>query len=227
MHGYNFHGKTDKSVNIFMSEFDKLVDEILVDEGLKSTLAATALAASTMFGVPTNTDASQVRPSNQTKTQQLDVKPSMNRAKGYDMRNRKNLPRGIRNNNPGNIERSKDKWNGSVTNPSENRFVTFETTEMGIRALGIILRNYQKKYGINTIEGIIMRWAPPKENNTAAYIKLVSQLTGLKPKQKINLNDIDTLYLITKAIIIKENSQKNLPPFKVILDGLEMALKAN
>ncbi|EDG3210247.1 hypothetical protein B6O47_21255 [Salmonella enterica] len=33
----------------------------------------------------------------------------------------------------------------------------------------VILRNYQRKHGLNTISGIINRWAPTNENNTQAY----------------------------------------------------------
>jgi hypothetical protein len=205
--------------------FDRMVEEML-QEGWKTSLASAALGATTLFGQPAQSATDQIRPDNPTQSQQLDVKSSVNRVKGRDMRGRSDLPRGIRNNNPGNIEHSKDKWNGKAKEQTDERFVTFETTEMGIRALGIILRNYQKKYGINTIEGIVSRWAPPKENDTPAYIRLVSKITGLDPKQKINLNDVDTLYVISRAIMIKENSQRNLPPTDVILAGLEMSMKA-
>lgn len=62
-------------------------------------------------------------------------------------------PRGIRNNNPGNI-RWGDDWKGLV--PKDQRtdksFCQFTTPEYGIRAMIIILRNYQRKYGLDTVK---------------------------------------------------------------------------
>ena len=44
------------------------------------------------------------------------------------------LPRGIRNNNPLNIRRSKDKWKGMRAVQSDAQFVQFESLEWGWRA---------------------------------------------------------------------------------------------
>jgi hypothetical protein len=44
------------------------------------------------------------------------------------------LPRGIRNNNPLNIRRSKDKWKGMRAVHSDAQFVQFESLEWGWRA---------------------------------------------------------------------------------------------
>ncbi|WP_367672819.1 structural protein, partial [Serratia symbiotica] len=91
-------------------------------------------------------------------------------------------PRGIRNNNPGNI-RWGDDWKGLLPDKqrTDKSFCQFSTPEYGIRAMIIILRNYQKKHGINTISGIIHRWAPTSENDTQAYIDSVSQEVGVAP----------------------------------------------
>ena len=108
-------------------------------------------------------------------------------------------PRGIRNNNPLNIRRSKDKWQGQV-NPSGNgnvngngnnsspkgdaEFVQFYSMEYGWRAAFVILcRTYSGKYGLKTIRDIVSRWAPAKENNTEAYIRHVSDYTGISPNK--------------------------------------------
>ncbi|MBQ9523914.1 MAG: hypothetical protein IJR69_02175 [Bacteroidaceae bacterium] len=108
-------------------------------------------------------------------------------------------PRGIRNNNPLNIRRSKDKWQGQI-NPSGNgnvngngnnsspkgdaEFVQFYSMEYGWRAAFVILcRTYYGKYGLKTIRDIVSRWAPAKENNTEAYIRHVSDYTGISPNK--------------------------------------------
>ncbi len=61
-------------------------------------------------------------------------------------------------------------------------FVQFYTMEYGWRAAFVILcRTYFGKYGLKTIRDIVSRWAPAKENNTEAYIRHVSDYTGIAP----------------------------------------------
>ena len=81
------------------------------------------------------------------------------------------IPRGIRNNNPLNIRRSKDQWQGMKKTQSDSSFCQFETFEDGWRAAFVLLtRTYYQKMGLGTIRAIVERWAPPNENNTAAYV---------------------------------------------------------
>lgn len=121
-------------------------------------------------------------------------------------------PRGIRNNNPGNIVAG-DKWLGRTG--TDGRFVKFKSAEYGLRAIGRVINTYHKKYGINTVKGIITRWAPPSENNTALYINYVCKHTGLTPNQSLNIFDKSgklkkerELKLIISAIIKMENGSK-------------------
>jgi hypothetical protein len=84
-------------------------------------------------------------------------------------------PRGIRNNNPGNIDRNTTKWQGMADDQSSDpRFVVFKTPQAGIRALAKILLTYQNHDGLKTVRGIIGRWAPAVENNTSAYVAAVA-----------------------------------------------------
>lgn len=117
-----------------------------------------------------------------------------------------NNSRGIRNNNPGNI-RWGDEWKGLVPEAqrTDKSFCQFKAPEFGIRAMIIILRNYQSKYGLKTITGIIKRWAPPNENDTQAYIRSVSQATGTDADKPIDLNDSRKLFPLLQAIIKHEN----------------------
>jgi len=115
--------------------------------------------------------------------------------------------RGIRNNNPGNLEYSDtNPWVGQAG--SDGRFAKFETPEHGIRALGRNLISYQKQ-GIDTVNDIINRWAPPEDkNNTSAYIDAVSAKLGVEPNQPINASDPDTLQALCAAIIHHENGDQ-------------------
>ena len=97
-------------------------------------------------------------------------------------------PRNIRNNNPLNIRRSKDKWQGLDAKQSDSSFFKFESMEMGWRAAFVILtKTYYHKYRLFTIRKIISRWAPPAENDTEAYVKRVSDLTGIDPDEPLGI----------------------------------------
>jgi hypothetical protein len=112
--------------------------------------------------------------------------------------------RGIRNNNPGNIRyNAAVHWQGQVG--SDGAFVIFDTPASGLRALGIILHNYQVRYGLNTVRGIVSRYAPPSENNTAAYIAGVAAALGVGPDTPIDTGNGQTLTALMTAIITHEN----------------------
>lgn len=84
------------------------------------------------------------------------------------------MTRGIRNRNPGNIRKSSNAWVGKIAG-SDPAFETFDTMENGIRAAAVLFRNYQSKYGAESIIDLIGRWAPNNENNTRAYAKFVAE----------------------------------------------------
>lgn len=115
--------------------------------------------------------------------------------------------RGIRNNNPGNLEYSKtNPWMGQTGD--DGRFAKFETPEHGIRALGRNLLSYQRQ-GIDTVSDIINRWAPPQDNNnTDAYIKAVCEQLGVTPDQQLDASNPDTLKALCAAIIHHENGSQ-------------------
>ena len=86
------------------------------------------------------------------------------------------VPRGIRNNNPLNIIRTKTVWMGMAKEQKDRRFVTFEKMGYGWRAAFVLLtRTYYRKWHLNTIRKIITRWAPPQDgNNVGRYINFVA-----------------------------------------------------
>ena len=123
------------------------------------------------------------------------------------------LPRGIRANNPSNIDRTSTAWKGqSVDQSSDPRFVVFDAPEWGIRAIVRVLRSYRDKYGLRTVKGIISRWAPPNENATDAYYNTVAKKLGVDPDDEIDIDDIDTLRGLIKAIIRHENGANPAEP---------------
>jgi len=136
------------------------------------------------------------------------------------------ITRGVRNNNPGNIDHSDaNKWLGElpVDKKIESRFCRFDTPENGIRALTKLLLNYNKKYGIDTVTGIINRWAPPGENDTTSYIKAVAISARTTPDAKVNFKDAPTMAGIVKAIIKHENAGYEYPA-SVLTEGVTRGL---
>jgi hypothetical protein len=114
-------------------------------------------------------------------------------------------PRGIRNNNPLNIEwNALNNWVGLTG--TDGRFCIFDTPENGIRAAAKILDSYAKR-GINTIQKIIETWAPATENNVAAYVDSVCKSMGRTPGAVIIKASGDYVPLLA-AMIKHENGKQ-------------------
>lgn len=126
------------------------------------------------------------------------------------------LPRGVRNNNPGNIVLSDIPWLGKVAG-GDSRFETFESPEAGLRALSLNLLNYARKYDLSTVSDIINRWAPTNENDTGSYIKSVAQRLGIDPNQRLNLEDPGLLAKLSEAIVSHENGLNPYDPRQYLL----------
>lgn len=117
------------------------------------------------------------------------------------------LTRGLRNNNPGNIREGKGDstfWVGERASDDDPSFEEFNTMQHGIRAAAVLFRNYQSTYGLDSIARLIGRWAPPSENDTAAYIAHVSARTGIPPNAYINLRG-PAIYPFLRAVFREEN----------------------
>jgi hypothetical protein len=130
------------------------------------------------------------------------------------------ISRGVRNNNPGNIRISGDKWNGLSTVQTDKSFFQFVSPEYGIRALVKILLTYRNTYGLTTISEIINRWAPSSENDTQAYIARVSNHVKIDPYLTLDFNK--DLFLLVEAIIKHENG---VQPYSadIIRKGISLA----
>lgn len=106
--------------------------------------------------------------------------------------------RGMRNKNPMNVVKTNIAWDGKVTG-EDPTFETFKTYSYGIRAGAKLLVNYQALHGINTVRGLISRYAPAHENPTDAYIQSVAKAAGVGADESINVKE--KLPLLVKAII--------------------------
>ena len=93
---------------------------------------------------------------------------------------------------------------------SSTGFQQFDTPEAGIKALDDQLRIYGSKHKLKTLREVISRYAPPSENDTESYIKNVSQRTGLKPDEEIDLSNPTIRHIISGPIILQEQGLKKL-----------------
>lgn len=106
--------------------------------------------------------------------------------------------RGMRNKNPMNVIKTNIAWDGKVTG-EDPTFETFKSYSYGIRAGAKLLVNYQALHGINTVRGLISRYAPAHENPTDAYIQSVAKAAGVGADEAISVKE--KLPLLVKAII--------------------------
>lgn len=114
------------------------------------------------------------------------------------------MSRGLKNNNPGNLRHSNDKWQGEVKG-SDKAFKTFSSIEWGYRAMFKLLQNYQKLYGLNTLEDMINRYAPPVENHTDNYISAVEQSAKVRRNVPIDTKNKDVMIRVVSAMSRVEN----------------------
>jgi hypothetical protein len=117
-------------------------------------------------------------------------------------------------NNPGNIVRSNIPWAGKVF-ANEDRFEKFATPQDGLNAMAQNLVSYGQR-GLNTVVGIVGRWAPRHENNTAQYATRVAEEIGVSPTTPLNMGNAATLRSLMAAMIRQENSEQPFAP--VMLD---------
>ena len=129
--------------------------------------------------------------------------------------------RGVRNNNPLNITFT---GNRELQVESDGRFGRYASPEAGFADATRLLQSYQNR-GINTVQGIINRWAPPSENNTSAYVNSVANALGVRPDQPINLSDPAVLQRLLPAMATVENGG-NPYSADVISRGVAMGLNA-
>jgi hypothetical protein len=120
-----------------------------------------------------------------------------------------NAPRGIRNNNPGNVEyQPSNAWIGLADPPSDKRFCRFTDIRFGIRVMCELLEVYQNKYQCESVRQLISKWAPPNENDTEDYISNVATKLGVKADAPVIVSTPAIMTELVKAIIKQENGEQ-------------------
>ncbi len=114
------------------------------------------------------------------------------------------MPRGIRNNNPGNIKFGAFARSMGATGQDADGFAVFGDMEAG-KGADIALLNGYLKNRFDTIRKLISKYAPASENNTDAYIRDVSKQTGLNPDATLTARNLGA---ISQAIFAHENGAR-------------------
>lgn len=134
--------------------------------------------------------------------------------------------RGVRNNNPGNIMKSTDEWQGLV-GYDDDGYAIFDSPESGIRAKGRVLMTYGRK-GYNTLPKMFERYAPKGHGNNdpAAYAAFVSKATGYGLNDVLDLQNPTVLMNLSRAINRMENGEEAANKFtdEQYLAGIESAI---
>lgn len=127
--------------------------------------------------------------------------------------NQNSLPRGLRNNNPGNLIFSSANWQGKLKY-SENKdwsgtpnnivkkFEQYSELRYGIRALMKDIYNDYHLKKKKSVTALIKEYAPAFENNTQAYINTVVSSVGTNEIKELTE---DILFKLAKAIVYVEN----------------------
>ena len=140
------------------------------------------------------------------------------------------MKRGIRNNNPLNIRRSTDRWEGARKKQTDKAFVQFESMAYGYRAGWKTLQSYYNRLGRQgkafTVQNIICRWAPPNENDTEAYIRTVLTLSGIG-EQEILLppENADSYHRLSKLLVAMTVMENGIRPHQVDTEAIYQGYK--
>ncbi|EEP1124208.1 hypothetical protein HAZ64_002234 [Salmonella enterica] len=118
----------------------------------------------------------------------------------------KSAPRGIRNNNPGNLNYA-GQAGATMEGGEGGRFAVFESMQHGVAALYKQLQLYFKR-GINTLSSIVKTYAPASDNNNVdAYISALTKATGKGDNEVLDSGDTATIARLMKGIVDHENGK--------------------
>ena len=129
--------------------------------------------------------------------------------------------KGIKLNNPFDIELSNIPWQGLVTPGSDPVFCEFVDAVHGLRA-GFIDLKVKINEKLDTISKIITKFAPPSENDTESYIANVSAMTGIDKDAQLTQTNIQAVGL---AIIHQEVGSCPYTDDEMVVRGCGIVLR--
>ena len=135
------------------------------------------------------------------------------------------MKRGLRNNNPLNIRLNNTCWQGMCKEQTDESFVQFTTLAYGYRAAWRILFTYFYRFvtlkKAFTVDNIVHRWAPPTENDTEAYIRSVTSLTGIGREEKLlSPFNVESYPKLSELIAAMTTIENGIPMTEVNRDAI-------
>lgn len=118
------------------------------------------------------------------------------------------MSRGLRNCNPGNIRRSGVRYRGEVVPSRDKAFKQFESMAWGYRAMFMLLDSYRRRHALTTIRAMITRYAPPSENFTEGYIRIVARRSGIDADATLDTRSPRDMVPVVAAMSEVENGVK-------------------
>jgi hypothetical protein len=125
--------------------------------------------------------------------------------------------RGIRDNNPGNVERTATRWQGELSQAEvaasgatwDAQFCQMDTPANGVRMIGHILRSYEAR-GLNTPRQLASTYS---KTDQAAYVQNMADAIGVQPDDPIDVYAF--LPALAQVIIQQENGSQPYAPADV------------
>lgn len=128
---------------------------------------------------------------------------AMQRGQAIPIPSARKAPRGIRNNNPGNIKYGDFAIRMGATGQDADGFAIFPDARTGLNAIVANLASYARK-GINTPYAIAHRWsATDQDSYTAALAKAL----GVSADQSLDMSNPAVINALRNGIILKENGR--------------------
>ncbi|WP_407122182.1 hypothetical protein [Bradyrhizobium sp. STM 3561] len=90
--------------------------------------------------------------------------------------------------NPGNIRYGDFARRYGAIGQDGSGFAVFPDAATGTAAMQALLRSYGER-GLNTVGGVVGRWAPPSENDTSSYAKAVAKRLGVGVDAKLDMRN--------------------------------------
>ena len=203
----------EKIVDLNPKKNDEEIEALLLESNIyknakKSFTASNSMVISKNKSINAVVDASFPLPTDPDDAETADIKAgSTSTTTPEIVTTQSNL--GVSNKNLLNVRPNADEDNPWLGQSGVNKgYTVFESIDMGIRAGDRVLTTYGTKHGINTIEGVLSRFAPKGDNNdTEGYIKNVSKMTGIERDEKIDLSDSSVRDALLSAMVRQETGE--------------------
>jgi len=113
---------------------------------------------------------------------------------------------------PGNI-----RFLPSICIGNNRGFCVFRSVNDGLKQMLKQLQIYFDRDNLKTIRGILMKYAPPIENNTEAYINFVSQKSGFAPGQVLTRDQL--IFLLPPMLKMESGSNYTVAQIQNLINA--------